>query len=239
MDLAFAAVAAKMSAGPGSRAREAHIPHDQFMSPRLIDLPRPFRRRLSRRLVGAARDPGHRAEISVGELVETLGDRSFGWSLVIFALVNMLPMPVGTDMVFATPVLLVSAQMALGYDRVRLPGVVDRRRVGRKRFQKLVLWLGPVIRPMERLVRPRLDFVFVPRTERAIGIFLLFVGTALFLPIPGSGYVSAAAVGLTGLGLVERDGLAVLAGIGLGLVAIGVTIVLAVMLFLGVEALAH
>ncbi len=205
----------------------------------MINLPTPFRRRLSRRLVRAARDPARSADMSLGELMETLGDRSFGWCILLFALINMLPMPVGSNMVTSIPVILLTAQMALGLEQVRLPAFVLRTRVGRKRFQKLVLWLGPVIRPIERIVRPRLAYVFAPQAERALGYFLFLVALALFAPIPLSGYIPASALCLAGIGLVERDGLVTLAGAALGLVSIAVTVVVGAMLFLGAEALTH
>ena len=45
----------------------------------MIDLPEPLRRRLSRRLVRAARDPRERADrMTVGELLASRGERSFG-----------------------------------------------------------------------------------------------------------------------------------------------------------------
>ena len=62
-------------------------------------------------------------------LVDTLGERSFGWCLVIFSLINLLPVPVGTNMITSIPVIAVTAQMALGYDRVRLPGFITRRQM--------------------------------------------------------------------------------------------------------------
>ena len=47
-----------------------------------------------------------------------------------------------------------------------------------------MLWLGPVIRPVERIVRPRLPFVLSRRAERLLGVFLLAVAVALFAPLP-------------------------------------------------------
>ena len=207
--------------------------------PRVIDLRRPFRRQLSRKLVRAAREAGDRDDMAIGDLVETLGDRSFGWCILLFGLINMLPMPVGSNMITAIPVVLLTGQMALGMERVHLPGFVLRARVGRKRFQKLVLWLGPVIRPVERMVRARHSYVFAPRAERALGCFLFLVALALFAPIPFSGYIPAAALCLAAIGLVERDGLVTLGGVVLGVVAIGVTVVVGGMLVLGAEALTH
>ena len=197
----------------------------------------PFRRYLSNRLVRAAHDPDRSAEMTLAELVSSLGERSMGWSLLVFALINLLPLPMGTDMITAIPVLVVTYQIARGYDELRLPGIVARRRIGRKGFQKLVLRLGPLLRPVERMLKPRLSGLFEPGPERLFGGFLFLVGLALFAPIPFSGYLPALALALAGIGFIERDGLVALAGAVLGLAGIGVATALGTMFFLGAEAL--
>jgi hypothetical protein len=214
--------------------------HGTLPANAVINLPQPLRRRLSRRLVRAARDGAGADALSLGALIAGLGDRSFGWCLVLFSLVSMLPMPVGSNMVTALPILLVTAQMALGLERVWLPGAITRRRIDRRRFGKLVLWLGPVIRPVERVVRPRHLWLFAPPAERFFGAFLFLVAVALFAPVPFSGYLPATALLLAGTGLVERDGLvALLGGVVLGAAGIAVTVVVAGMIFAGAEALAN
>jgi hypothetical protein len=207
-----------------------------------IAMSKPLRRRLSRRLVRAARDPG-RCEtmtetMTVGELIDSLGDRSFGWCLVLFALINMIPMPPGGNMVTSIPLWFLVGQMAMGARRLRLPGFVTRRRIGRKGFQKLVLRMAPVIRPLERVVRPRHPGLFSARSERLLGIYMLAVTLALFMPVPFSGYIPATALLVIGFGLVERDGLVVIAGIVFGILAILITAAVMAMLLLGVHALA-
>jgi hypothetical protein len=199
--------------------------------------PLPFRRYLSNRLVRAAHDPDRSAEMTLAELVASLGDRSMGWALLVFALINLLPLPMGTDMITAIPVLVVTAQIAFGYDKLRLPGFVARRRIGRKGFQKLVLRLSPLLRPIDRMLEPRLVWLFAPPAERVFGAWLCLVGLALFAPIPLSGYLPAFAIALAGIGLIEKDGRVALAGAALGVIAIGATAALGVMIFSGAEAL--
>lgn len=201
----------------------------------MLKLPEPLKRRLSRRLVRAASDRAQRADMSLGELAETLGDRSFAWSIVVFALVNLVPMPIGSNMITSIPLIIVTLQMARGQPRVQLPGFLMHRRVSRKGFQKLVLGLGPLIRPVERILKQRHEWLFAPRRERGLAVFLVIVALALFVPIPLSGYLPATALFLTGVGLVERDGLVVMGGLALGLVAIVVTIGVGVMLVWGAQ----
>lgn len=198
--------------------------------------PRP-RRRLLRRLFRVAGERKDADEIAIAEVVAKLGDRSFGWLLLFFAVFSLIPMP-GGGMFTAIPLFWVLGQMALGYPQIRLPEFVTRRRVNRRSWQRLVMRMTPVIRPIERMLEPRMEHLFVRRNERLLGAFQCLTAFALFLPVPLSGFIPAAALVITGLGLVERDGVVVLIGVALGFVSIVVTAVVIAMVFFGVQAIA-
>lgn len=192
---------------------------------------------MSRTLFRAA---GRRAEkdlVSISTLIAGLGDRSFGWSILLFALVNLIPMPFGV--ITAIPLILLSAQMAAGFQHVRLPAFITRREINRKGFQRVVLRLKPVIRRIETIVRPRHLWLFQPKNERLMGLFLLAVSLALFVPIPLSGFIPAISLFVTSFGLIERDGLVTLSGIVLGGISIVITLVVGAMLVIGAQTLAN
>ena len=202
-------------------------------SPRRADGRKPVSRTLFR--AAGTRTDGD--EVSVGTMILGLGDRSFGWSIVLFALVNMVPMPVGSTLITAIPLLLLTAQMALGLHHIALPGFVSRIKVGRRRFKSVVMRMKPVLSRIERVVRPRLLFLFSRRNEQLVGILLFAVAFALFMPMPGSGFIPATALLISAIGLVERDGAVLVAGLALGVVSIIITIVVAAALIAGIEAL--
>lgn len=205
----------------------------------MIKLPNPFRRPLSRRLVRAAGRPHVIERMSVRELMDTLGDRSFGWCVIVFALLNLVPLPIGANMITSLPLILVTAQMTLGMERVRLPEAVMNRTFRRRSFQKLVLRLGPLMRPLERMTAPRLPMMFSPVHERLLGVFLLVVSLTLFLPVPVSTWLLAISLLISGIGLVERDGLITLAGVVFGCLAIAATVAIGIMVLHGAEAVAR
>jgi hypothetical protein len=194
---------------------------------------------MSRTLFRAASRRANTDSLSIGALIAGLGDRSFGWSILLFSLVNLIPMPIGTNMVTALPLILLTGQMAAGFDHVRLPRLITRRGVNRRGFQRVVLRLQPVIRPIEKIVRTRHVWLFRPKNERIIGFLLLAVSLALFVPIPLSGFIPATALFITAFGLVERDGLVTLAGVVFGVISILITLVVGGMLWAGVYALAQ
>jgi hypothetical protein len=59
-----------------------------------------------------------------------------------------------------------------------------------------------------------------PRGERFIGILCMVLSIVSTLPIPFGHQLPALGIMLIGLGLIERDGLAMLAGAALGAVGI-------------------
>ena len=191
---------------------------------------------MSRSLLRALRRCGDASAVPLGSVLTDLGNRSFGWSILVFGLLNLIPMPIGSNMITALPLLLLTAQMVLGFSHVRLPASINQRCVSRRQFQRVVLRMKPVLRPLERIIRPRLGWIFQPRCERLVGAYLFLVATALFLPIPLSGFIPAFALFITGVGLAERDGAITLLGLAIGLVARGVTIAATVTIFLGVQA---
>ena len=194
---------------------------------------------MSRTLFRAASWQAKTDSLSVGALISGLGDRSFGWSILLFSLVNLIPMPIGSNMITALPLILLTGQMAAGFDHIRLPGFITRHRVNRRGFQRVVLRLKPAIRWIEKIVRPRHVWLFRPKNERIIGLLLLAVSLALFLPIPLSGFIPAIALFITAFGLIERDGLVTLSGIALGVISILITLIVGGMLWAGAYALAQ
>jgi hypothetical protein len=100
-----------------------------------------------------------------------------------------------------------------------------------------VLRLKPALRRIERVVRPRLLWLFSRRNERLVGAVLFAVACALFIPLPGSGFIPATALLVSSIGLVERDGLVLSGGLVLGAVSIVITIAVAGAVIAGFEAL--
>lgn len=191
---------------------------------------------MSRKLLGAARRCGDDGAVPLGGLLADLGNRSFGWAILMFGLLNLTPLPMGSQMITALPLLLLTAQMVLGFSHVRLPAFINERCVSRPRFRRGLLRLQPLLRPLERVLRPRLVWIFQRKGERLIGLLLFLVAVALFLPIPISGFIAAFALFITGVGLAERDGLVTLLGLAVGIVALGISTAEAVTIVAGVKS---
>jgi len=162
---------------------------------------------------------GH--SVSVREIRDALGERSFATLLLFFALVNLLPLPPGTTLVLGLPLMLVALQMVSGREAVWLPKFLLSKSLTAVQFRKLADKMLPRLQWLEGLVRPRYwPFGNSKTAERVIGVMALVLGTVVTLPIPFGNWFPALACALLGLALAERDGLV--------LMAAGVTVVISV-----------
>lgn len=193
--------------------------------------------RLSLRLLRAARPRNGGACIRIGELIENLGEYSFGWSLLVFALVNMMPLPVGSNLITAVPLIILTSQMARGWHYVHVPESIARQEIDSAAFRRRVASVRSFTGRLERILRPRYGWLFRPEYYRAISLTLLGISLVLFLPIPGTGFILACAMFVFTVGLIAEDGLVALAGLCLGLVSVGVAITLVTLFVLGLETL--
>jgi hypothetical protein len=160
------------------------------------------------RLDAAAGNGGE--SIAVGEVVETLGHRSFAALMLSFSLISTSPASAipGITAVVAMLVFLLVVQMIAGRDCVWLPELVTRRRMSTDTLRKGIGWLRKPVRFVERFLRPRLGFLyhrpwlFLP--------LLLILGLTLFMPlmeaVPTSGSIASAVIAIFAAGLLTRDG---------------------------------
>lgn len=153
-----------------------------------------------------------RERVSVADLLIALSDRALAALLLLFALPNVIPAPPGTSAIIGAPLLFLAAQLALGR-RPWLPRLIAERSMPRGHFHTLVSRAAPWLARAERLMRPRLTVLAKPPAEYAIGAVCLLLALIVFLPIPLGNILPAFAICLFALGILERDGLWVLAGL--------------------------
>jgi hypothetical protein len=159
---------------------------------------------LSQRLAEIAASCPER--LSFSDLAAQLHARAWGGLLFIFAAINTLPLPPGTNMFFAIPLVIVAAQMAFGRTSPWFPARIDRRGVTRDELTKLIAKIGWVEARVERIFKPRLPRLTGPRAERLISIACLLLALAAAIPIPAVHVAPAGTIVLFALALIYRDG---------------------------------
>lgn len=172
---------------------------------------------------------------TLGDVLDGLGDRSFGWALLLVGLLNMLPLPPGSNMILGLPSLFISIPMILGRKRLWLPAFIAKRHLARGHWRGAALNALPIARPLARLTRVRMTYLFRGRSERLLGGLLLASAVNLCLPIPLSAWLPAISFVVVGIGLVEHDGLIVAMGGTLAFVSILISVAMVTAIFFGVS----
>lgn len=183
---------------------------------------------LHRLTIGPADD-----RISFARIVDELGERGFGVLLIIFALPNCIPFPgvPGTSFITGLAILYISIQLILARDEPALPRWVGEKSFTRGQLARFVAKTNPLLRWLEKPVRPRLAPMVAGPGERAIGALGVVHAVTLALPIPMGNLPQGVALILLALALIELDGLMAIGGYLASLIA--VAWVAAVLLGLG------
>ena len=167
--------------------------------------------RLSDLLAALAADK-RRERIAIRDLLTALEDRALAALLFIFAFPNVLPAPPGLSAVLGAPLIFLAAQLALGM-RPWLPGMIANRSMARADFEAVVMRARPWLARGEALLAPRLGWMSTMPMERLVGIVCFLLAVVLFLPIPLGNMLPAFAICVMALGVLERDGLWIAAGL--------------------------
>jgi hypothetical protein len=177
-------------------------------------------RRLALRLDGS--------EVTVGEITGRLGaDATVGWMLLLLAIPSLIPSPgVPIGVFIGIAMAVIAIQLICGFSPLRLPGWLSRRRLAADQVRALASRAQPLLRRLDRALKPRFAVLTGPWFLRLLGLLVLIHGILIALPIPFGNTAPGFAVLLLALGLIARDGLAVIAGFGVSAIALAVSSVL-------------
>lgn len=174
----------------------------------------------------------HKADnITFFELKAALHERGFGLLMVIFILPLAIPVPFipGMTTLLVVPVWIFSVQMMLGKDSPWLPQWIGNKALKRTTLATIVEKAAPVLKKVERFLRPRLYFASSSAGEKIIGIFAFLFCISIAVPLPFTNLVPAWGVLVMALGLLSRDGITIALGMLIG--SFGLVITSSILLF--------
>lgn len=160
--------------------------------------------------------------IRVREIVDHFGHRAHGAVLFVFSVPNLLPLPPGSSTILGLPLVIMAPQLMLGIRSPWLPRFVGERSVDRRNLSHLFTRLIPQLEKVEKLLAPRLGFMFGPVGDRVLGAVCFFLSLVLILPIPLGNLLPAAAVSALALGITQKDGVFALIGYALTIASVAV-----------------
>jgi len=166
---------------------------------------------------------------SIGDLVDTFGPRSFAILFIVLMALPALPLPTGAvSHVLEIVTMLLALELIVGRREVWIPKRFQAKELKGVTGPKFSRALVKRIRWFEKFSRPRMAGLLENRlTGVAFGAIVFALALTAFLSPPFSGLDTLPALGVVVLSLGVLLGDIVVAGIGMGLGAGGITLVLA------------
>ena len=166
---------------------------------------------------------GRAKSVTIESMTEALGERSYGPFLLIPALLDISPLGSipGVPSALAAILLIFSIQIVIGRKHLWLPTFIRHRSIAPERLQKSIKAIRPMGRWMDRLFHGRLSAMTKRPAVRASGAAC--VAMTLLIPpleiLPFATTLPTATIGMFGLGLLVRDGLLMIGGFVMSILA--------------------
>ncbi|TNC66628.1 exopolysaccharide biosynthesis protein [Rubellimicrobium roseum] len=165
-------------------------------------------------------------KVSVGDVVEALGDRGYGPLLFVPALIEISPIGgiPAVPSILALIIALFAVQIALGREKMWLPGFLRNLSVTGDRMKRATDKLQPVARWLDRWFHGRLEWLASDKVLRVAAVLIVFL--CLSVPplelLPFASTAPMAAIASFGLAMTLRDGLLMALGFALSLATVAV-----------------
>lgn len=167
--------------------------------------------------------------ITVRALLEAFHERGFGFFLFLIALPAALPIPaIGLSTIIALPLMILTVQQAMGRHMVWMPQKFQDKTISRSKIEGFIKTAQPWVKRLEFFVRPRLSFVTRGVFSNIIGVTGFIMALAVAVPLPLTNTVPAFGIALMAIGILMRDGLAVIGGMFIGIAWVALLLGLAI-----------
>jgi hypothetical protein len=158
-------------------------------------------------------------KVSLGWVIEQLGERSFGLLMFLLALIALVP---GLSGFIGVLLMIPAFQMIMARHVPVLPRFITRRQIPTQRFARLIGRMVPLLRRAERLFKPRWPTPF-ETTRRVVGVVIMLLGVTLIEPIPFSHVIPSLVIMLVALAYLEEDGIMLCVALAVALASLAIT----------------
>jgi len=163
----------------------------------------------------------HAEGVSIGEIVDAVGEKGFGLLLVVLSLPSALPIPApGYSTPFGIMIALLAIQMLMGRQEVWMPKRLRTTRIKPRFAEKMIGAASKFLSKIERFIRPRQQWIRSYPGEASLAVVILIMACLMMLPIPFTNTFPAMVIFLIGIALSEEDGLLAIVAFTVGCLAV-------------------
>jgi hypothetical protein len=162
--------------------------------------------------------PGER--MTLQDVMDGLGERSFGFVLLLFGVLSAIAIVPGLATITAIPLLFFGLQMLAGYRTPWLPKSILEHSFAKADLLATIERAVPAMRWVETISKPRFLFLIGRFGERLLGLLVFILAVVIALPGPGTNFAPGVAIAFMAIAIIERDGLLVFAGVLVSLFAL-------------------
>ncbi|MGL9761147.1 MAG: exopolysaccharide biosynthesis protein [Wolbachia sp.] len=169
-------------------------------------------------------------KVTLFDIKIALHERGFGILIIIFSLPLSVPIPVppGYTTILSIPLILFSLQLLLGFDSPWMPHWLERKSFQRSTLALVVEKTSPVLRKIEKFMKPRMSFIFCGPGEKILAFIMLLCALSIAIPLPLTNFIPAIGTTLISLGIMSKDGLLSILGVLMSLCGLLLTVVVIV-----------
>lgn len=150
-------------------------------------------------------------QLTCNGLIEIVGPDSHILAILVFSVLNLLPGPPGYSVVIGLAI-MAFAVMMLTNKPLRLWPFVGERQIPLNILTKLLEFLAAFTRFISRFSSPRIQALAATGLRPLIAIMAFIFGVAMLVPIPFTNTLPSLGLAIICVGMLNRDGLAVLLG---------------------------
>ena len=161
------------------------------------------------------------AKLTCNSLIELIGPGSHALAILIFSLLNLLPGPPGYSVVIGLAIIAFSIMMISGV-QMHLWEFFGKRQLPLKLLLKVLEMMQRFTKLIARISTPRLAFLTGAAATPIIGFFGIVMGVGMLVPIPFTNTLPSIAMAIVCVAVLNRDGVAAIAGAVVGVFGLAV-----------------
>lgn len=178
-------------------------------------------------------DDGAGDGLTVAEIRDRLDERAYGLLVLILAIPCLVPGLYGVPQVVGIAIIILAFQLFCGREEPWLPRWFLKLRAKASWLEGMADFTEKRLGWLERLSRPRLTLFSVGPGERFAAVFMILATLTIVLPMTNT--IPSVALSLLAVGLIQRDGLFVLAGAAVTTAWVGLLTAVGVGLLIGAD----